>query len=504
MGTSTTGQIPETIFADLGAVGINAANSNMPEVMLLEAAAAFATFRKAGISITQTLDALPYQPCESDAVSVCSPIAGNYLSQILQQNQEEILVEWLKVVTQLNQRIPEELLPDVLSYGAMHEKVRTAILPVLGKRGVWLAQFNNRWAFALDSNSDLSNDEPFRLGNTKERVEYFQKLRRQDAAKALELLKTTWETEDHQTKADFLKVLAIGLSNDDLAFIEAALEDKRKEVRSEAALLLALLPNSSLVQRVKKAVSELVTYNAKKKSLTVELPELLSSEMKRDGIREHFQPLPEGKKANWLTQMIALLPLTHWETEWHLTAEECLEMAINSDFRNVWWWGWATAAKRLNDPKWLLAIHRYILHKKPSGKKGLHFALDFLYQDLPNELFNGLALEYLERDSNALLSDDHPVMTLLLQEFQPWEDKLALEVISRIRNVVSNDAAVFNWNQKTLLKRAAFAINPTLYTQMEMGWPTSLGYSWQSEVTNFLATLRFRKEIKQLAVSREQ
>jgi hypothetical protein len=369
---------------------------------------------------------------------------------------------------------------------------------VLGKRGAWLAQFNNRWSFALDAAIDINDDEPFRLGSPKERTDYLQKIRLQKPKEALILIKSVWESEDYQSKADFIKVLNTNLSIEDLPFIETALEDKRKEVRTEAATLLALIPESSLVKRITAALSDWVNFNTKKKSLELELPDSLSTDMKRDGVREHFQPLPEGKKANWLAQMISLVPPSHWAETWKMSIEDCLEMAINSDYRNVWWWGWSMAAKRLNDENWLLAIHRYILKNKPSGKKGLHFALDFLYQDLHNELFNLLAWEYLQKDRNALLSDDHPVLTLLLQEFQTWEDKLAAEVIHRIQHVVSNDSAVFNWNQKTLLKRAAYAINPLLYNQLELGWPTELGYSWQSEVTNFLATLRFRKNIYEL------
>ena len=498
LGTTTTGQIPASIYNDLNSLGMNVSAEESMEVTLLEAAAALATFRKAGVSISQTLDSLPYEPCELDDMPLCSPIAANYLSQILQQNQEEIMQEWLSVIEKLQQRIPEELLPDVLSYGAMHEKIRRAIMPALGKRGTWLAQFNNRWAYALDATIDTSNEEPFQLGSPKERIDYLQKRREQDPKAALNLIESVWESEDYQSKVDFLKVLNTHLSVDDLPFIEMALEDKRKEVRNEAAALLAMLPESSLIQRMILALSEWVNFNPKKKSLELELPDSLSTEMKRDGIREHFQPLPEGKKANWLAQMISLVPPSHWAETWKMSIEDCLEMAINSDYRNVWYWGWSMAAKRLNDEEWLLGIHRYILKNKPTGKKGLHFALDFLYQDLHNELFNLLAWEYLQKDRNALLSDDHPVLTLLLQEFQIWEDKLAIEVIHRIQHVVSNDSAVFNWNQKTLLKRAAYAINPLLYNQLELGWPTELGYSWQSEVTNFLATLRFRKNIYEL------
>src|SRR5690606_21253680 len=114
------------------------------------------------------------------------------------------------------------------------------ILPTLGKRGVWLAQFNNRWAFALGISFDYQNDEAFRLGAPKERTEFIQKMRAVEAQKALLLLESVWENEDYQSRADFLKTLLVGLSDADLPFIEAALEDKRKEVRSEAATLLAL------------------------------------------------------------------------------------------------------------------------------------------------------------------------------------------------------------------------------------------------------------------------
>jgi hypothetical protein len=414
----------------------------------------------------------------------------------LQNNQEEILLEWLEVHATLQQRAPEEQLPDLLSFGAMHEKTKLAMLPLLGNRGRWLAQFNNRWAFALPEAETL-DDTVFLQGEFKERLEFIQKLRRTAAEAALELIKKTWQEDDFQTRAEFVKALAIGISAADQAFLEQAWADTRKEVRQEAAALLALLPQTALVKKLEEELLKAVKINKKDQNpeFEVTLPDTLSEELKKCGLREHFKPLPDGVKANWLAQMVSMVSPEFWEAQSGFDAAALLEAAYEDDYKNIWFWGWATAAKRLGNYRWLEAMHRFFMNRKQKQRSTLNFSMDFIYQDLPNTLFNSLSLEYLQKDSKALLNDNHPAMILLLQEYQKWDNELAVEVLSRIKAAIANDSGVFNWNQKTLLKRASFAVHPSLYAQMELDWPVELGYSWQNEVTNFLGTLRFRKEI---------
>ncbi len=499
IGSANQADLPQSVEKEMNALGLQPSQHNLQvETQLLEAAASYALLRQAGHSIQLEQKELPYAPCLPNTLEKCSPKASSYLAQILQNKQNEILVEWLDKIKTLDRRVPEELLPDLLAFGATHENLRAALLPVLGQRGRWLAQFNKRWSYAQWSTDQDHAEDQYHLGNLKERLLYLQQLRSQEPEVARDLIWSTWDTEDYQARAEFVKMLHYNLSEADLPFLEEALEDRRKEVRQEAAALLVCLPSSSLVQRFKDLLNELIEFQPQHKTLKIELPGKLTKRMKQDGIREHYKPLPEGKKANWLAQMIAMLPPSYWTKHWGLSTEECLELAINDDYRNIWWWAWGTSAKRLHDEDWLLAMHRYIIDYKPSGKKNLHFSLDFLYNELSSKLFNQLAWEYLQKDNNSFISDDHPAMLLLLQEHQHWDDGLALEVIARIRKAITNDAGVFNWNQKTLLKRAAFAIHPKLYNQLENGWPEELGYSWQAEVHNFLATLRFRKDIMQL------
>lgn len=496
VGTASGSQLAPHLKEPLDALGIPIDTDAEQEVRLLEMMAAYSSFRKSGWQVEQKKEDLPYEKAPEDLLKSCSPKAANYLAQILKSNQEEIAVEWLRVMQEQQKRVPEELLPDLLAFGAMHKSIQAFILPVLGQRGKWLAQFNARWKYAQGLEMDLSNEDLYHQGVAAQRLAYLQALRAQAPAKALALLKSTWEQEDYQSRANLLKVLQEGLSTIDLAFIEAAQEDRRKEVRQEAAALLAQVPGSALLQRMQAAIDEFLQLN--KGNIEVELPAKLSIQMKKDGIREHYKPLHEGKKANWLAQMIAMLPLSYWTSRWAVDLSDLFDIAMQSDYRNVLWWGWATAAQRQHNKKWLLSLHQYLIDSPPQGKRKLHFSLDFIYQDLPNALFNELVWKYMNKDANALLSDEHPAMTLLLQEYQHWEDELALEVVKRIRKAIANDSGVFNWNQKTLLKRAAYAVNPMLYEEIEKGWPDELGYSWQTELTNLLATLRFRKEILQL------
>ena len=79
---------------------------------------------------------------------------------------------------------------------------------------------------------------------------------RRDRDEPSELLETTWSTERAEDRLMFLDSLRTGLGADDEPFLERALTDRSRNVRSTAAELLSALPGSALATRMADRVAE--------------------------------------------------------------------------------------------------------------------------------------------------------------------------------------------------------------------------------------------------------
>ena len=94
----------------------------------------------------------------------------------------------------------------------------------------------------------------------------------------------------------FVSALEADLSAHDQAFLESILNDRSKEVRQRAAMLLARIPGSALAQRMLQRAEQLLQWTApvagnllllrrgSPAMLSVSLPETYDGSMKRDGI----------------------------------------------------------------------------------------------------------------------------------------------------------------------------------------------------------------------------
>ncbi len=268
------------------------------EASLLSAAAAVALYERAGQLPAVDTQSLPV-PADVDDVLCCNARAAQHLSWMLSGEFKEVLPEWLAVLAAANQRVPEESLPALLALGKTNESLREAIGKVIGKRGVWVAQQNSDWDYIVAS----LDESHWQTGARNARLALLQQMRANDPARARELVAATWNEEKPEDRAAFVATFITGLSLEDESFLEAALDDRRKEVRKVAADLLARLPESALVARMIERVKPLITYKRKflgKDELVVVLPEMCDKAMQRDGI-ELKPPHPGiGEKAWWL------------------------------------------------------------------------------------------------------------------------------------------------------------------------------------------------------------
>lgn len=493
IGNISSKKISPLLLEQFRQYGLNLSPNQAPETILLKAAA----IQNKLYSVAQIPPSIPSetgQIAPEETLDYCHSQRRYQLQYILKHRYDEMLTEFLDLLKDHCQIIAPDLLPELLNYGVKRPHIQTLIIACIGNRGHWLAQFSEDWSYAQIINK---TDDVFFYGKHEERLNFLRKIRSETPDRVLDLLEQVWDSEGFSTKASFLKILQHNLSSKDEAFLNTALEDNRQEVRNQAAILLALIPESQLVQRMQDLASQLVTYDPKKEAITVGLPASCTKKMKLDGIapRQIFIK-DHGPKANQLAQIIAKIPPQWWEKMFCKNPQELFLLAAKTEWKNVFVWGWAMAAKNFQSEDWIVACHRFYLETF-FRHNWSNFSIDFLYQDLPNNLFNTLAGEYLKTDNRPTLSDDHPIVSFLLAEGQSWNEDITKKIIKRIKNTIEQDTYVFHWSIKAVIKRAAFSIPPKLYELVKEGWPTqSYGWhSWQKEVDAMLSILKVRQEV---------
>jgi len=476
---------------------LNCLDSSDKEGSLLSAAGAIALYQRAGkISLS---DKQPLQKaCEKEELLDCSLLSRQHLALILSGNAQ-LLPEWLTVAAAAKKRVPSEYLPQLLTLGQKQSHLRTFILPVLGKRGLWLAKQNPDWNYV----SSEITDKAWQSGSKEVRRSLLQRLREQDAHIAREKLQKTWKKESGEERASLLAGLEINLSMNDEPFLEAALDDKRKQVRDVAAKLLSKLPESRLCQRMIERVRPLITFNHN--SVQVTLPSTCDGsaaakgdrQMIRDGIDQSRYSSALGEKASLLLQMLCCVPPSLWCNNWGKTPKQLLQVVNGSEWEKMLLEAWATAALKSQD-----SLFAEVL--LPDASKFYHTFLGNgeelvvgLLKVLGQDKADALILQILLQNQGKLLSVNHPAYTLLKHYQTPWSEKVSQLVLSSIRQYVEVDKQ-WQWGMRSLFQSFALYMEPSVVeAAAELSGVVEEGSFWQDFVNEFLATLLFRFEMIQ-------
>ncbi len=417
--------------------------------------------------------------------------AGTCLLSLLGGEHADLLSEWLQLAASTQQLAPPETLP-----GLLEPEMRHAILPVLGERGHWLARQNPAWNWPAGGADD---EAVWQTGEPPARLLYVQRLRRANPSRARELLAATWNEESPDDRAIFLGALADGLSPEDDAFLERALDDKRKEVRRAAAELLARLPGSALVRRMIQRTAVLLRFTpaqpgsklrlkkAKKPTLELTLPAACDKSLQRDGV-EPKPPSGIGEKAWWLIQMLEIAPLTTWTEAWNCAPGDILAASFDGEWKKELFEAWVRAAVRQQNAHWAEAL--------------LEAALDMKRLDQLEPLLAALPPDRREACLTAVLSADEPKTrdqhsALLLQCRHQWSAKFSRAVLSWLRRITAQQSS--NWQLRNQIGTFAVRMAPETLAEAGTGWPTdSPGWEfWAKGVEDFIAAAHFRRDMRQ-------
>ncbi|MDF5752352.1 DUF5691 domain-containing protein [Spongiactinospora sp. TRM90649] len=323
-----------------------------PAPTLLERAAVQVVRRRAGQRLIRG-EPLPVAPGEErPEVPVA---AADRLARILGGEHPRLLPEWLGAAAAMGRRVPPHLLPQLLDHAAKDRSIRSHVAALAGRRGRWLAGLGRQeWSY-LDREPDAAagpGDDTWRLGSQGERLGHLRDLRAADPDAARDLLAGGWAQETPDDRLSFLQTLADGLADADEPFLEAALDDRRREVRQEAADLLIRLPRSRLAARMAERGRGCLRPSGGR--IEVVPPTACDTATRRDGVRA-TPPRGTGERSWWLQQVVARTPLSVWTDTFGVPPDVLVGLKIVDWAREVRA-GWVRAAVLQRDPAWARAL----------------------------------------------------------------------------------------------------------------------------------------------------
>jgi len=401
------------------------------EADVLAAAGALTLARRAGHAARPDAERpVPSAPSERPPAPLA---ARNRLRHLVGDTVDVPMVElWLSLAVERGVAPAARDLPDLFKVGRAHEQLRHPIVTVAGARGTWLAAQRSDWAWVLQAHAevaDVRDDAIWDIGTPSERLAYLTTLRRRDPAAARALLARTWAKEPPAERPGLIGALATGLGPDDEDFCEAALDDRRKEVRATAASLLSRLPESAYAGRMtSRALASVgVGHTALRgRKITVSAPESLDESALRDGIDPRV-PMGIGERAWWLQQIVSITPMSAWQGLG--TPAELASASVGGGWKPPLRRAWALAAVRTRDAAWASA-----LLENGYGQGG---NADYADRSTAADLFSVLDPAAAEAMAGRFLDDadaDTGHVTAVLAALpRPWSPRLRADLMTHLR-----------------------------------------------------------------------
>ncbi|PJE94779.1 hypothetical protein CUT44_26870 [Streptomyces carminius] len=484
---------------------------------LLDAAAVETVRRRAGL---RPAAAAPRpEPAPADPRPALPPAAARRLALLLTDRSggaggrrgtapdlAELLPQWLAAANTHGYRAPAEQLPALLDAARARTDLRSPVLALGGPRARWLARLNPDWRFALRGrDTGLPGDGTaagagadrtavrrlWEEGLFAERSALLVSLRRHDPAAARELLAGTWSAERAEDRLMFLDTLREGLSPDDEEFLERALTDRSRTVRSTAAELLSALPASALAARMAARARACVApdHTGGAVRLAVEAPYECDAGMQRDGVAPR-PPAGRGERSWWLSQVVEAAPLDTWAG--HLggrTPAEVTALPVADDWEQELHTAWARAAVRQRDAAWARAL----LGKPSAPMATVPGDPAKLLTVLPPRERAEWAAEFISAHG---LSEAFRVLGVCAV---PWAEPLGRAVVDALE--IARDAGSYPWSFSGVMGLAERCLDPAQADRLapltavpdepEDGSPGAGGY-WAEAFQRLVATLRLR------------
>ncbi|MEU2154826.1 DUF5691 domain-containing protein [Streptomyces sp. NPDC019396] len=427
----------------------------------------------------------------------------------------ELLPQWLAAANEKGYRAPAATLPALLEAARARTDLRPAALRFAGARGLWLARLNSDWKFALRGawgsaaasgpgggaalpapDDAIGVRKLWDEGLFAERVAVLTSVRAHDPAAALALLSGTWSTERAEDRLMFLDSLRTGLSDADEPFLELALSDRSRNVRTTAAELLSGLPHSALAGRMAERAATCIALDRSGSTATiaVEAPHECDAAMQRDGIAP-IPPSGRGERSWWLGQLVESAPLTIWPGRLGgRRPEEIVALPVTDGWGDELHAAWCRAAVRQQDPQWSRALLGAPAAPPASGPGT---------SSLAERAKLLAALSERERaDWVAAFISAHG----LSEAFQllgvcavPWAEPLGRAVVDALD--IARDAGSYPWSFSGVMGLAERCLDPGEAARLDLltatpdepeGASPGAGGYWSEAFQRLVSTLRLR------------
>lgn len=525
----TPGAVPATRWEDLVTAALLGTERRTPPadlmtpgadapVVLLDTAALHTVRRRAGLRPAPAPE-LP-EPAPHDARPRLPAPAERRLARLLADRAvpsagsgrrgaapdlAELLPQWLAAANAHGYAAPAALVPALLDAARARTDLRPQALAFAGPRGLWLARLNPDWKFALRGTPgsavqpDIGDSEAvtrlWEEGLFAERVALLAALRAQDAQKALGLLASTWRTERAEDRLMFLDSLRTGLTEADEPFLEDALADRSRTVRSTAAELLSALPTSALADRMAGRAASCVALDRTdgRPAIAVEAPYACDADMQRDGVAP-TPPAGRGERSWWLGQLVEATPLATWSVRLGgRNPEEITALPVLDDWREELHTAWCRAAVRQRDAAWSRAL------------------LDAPGADQASLAERARLLAVLPREERGVRVGAFIASHGLTEAFQllgvcavPWSGPLGKAVVDALD--IARDAGSYPWSFSGVMGLAERCLDPEEADRLELltatpderedASPGAGGY-WSEAFRRLVSTLRLRATMRQ-------
>lgn len=382
-------------------VGEILAREGLREISLLLALGARAIERKAGF--VPARDIAIGEPAPTDARKPSRPNAARLMSDMLSGVHDALLPEALDREARAGRRLPHALIAAALS--ATRREIRAKILPVLGERGRWVAAQDPAFSWAVELAPDIDTLAAiWTEGGAGPRVEALAKARAIAPSAARAWLESTWATEKADDRTLFVHALAIGLTAEDEPFLESTLDDRSSRVRATAHELLARIPGSKFVARMR----DRSILKRTKTGFAVSDPP--------PDPRDHLTSGPELRSLRVLA-VITATPLVDHQLRLEATPLEIVSWARKTHEAAALAEGWTRAAAREKNVEWAEALWDFWIAatEKIADEAVTRACLLALIALLPGPQAVRRVIDVLEK-----AAESRPVAAFLLALPQPW------------------------------------------------------------------------------------
>ncbi|HEY9826592.1 MAG TPA: DUF5691 domain-containing protein [Stenomitos sp.] len=480
LGTDRQATLPK-ITEDALALLLEQLDPTDVEGWLLSSAGLLRSFYQAGQSLPQQTRTLP-DPSPTDLPIYAPEASLTYLKRMLAGEFRDALPEFLGCLQQSGQCVPPQYLAPLLDWGHQRSELRPLVKAIIGSRGHWLASQNPDWSYAIATPEAATAQDYLTLWETGDRhvrLNTLQAWRLADPDTARDQVTATWKQDSAKDRAAFLGCFSVGLSLADEAFLNSALSDRSKEVRTTAIELLSILTGSQFSQQIALLATEHVQLETSrgKLKLRVLLPDPADPKWQQWGL-DVLRPIKDlftdrsinddkyaklGDRALLLMHLLALAPLSIWSEK--AMPLELLTAATQHEWELALTHGWLLAAQRQANLEWSQALLIWAAKMTSNAKRWLKLpgtALGQLLKQHPPDFQQDWILQWLQPDTWGTEK-----LHLLNEVSGPWPLALSRAILETAQqylasqeDVKQNTRSQAYWNVQYPLRNMAFSLHP--------------------------------------------